>query len=659
MENHTHQNTQNHVLVQTFGDQKRWVNYRFETVGGKITKVPYSVTGRKASTTDSATWSTYSEVIRVSDKTGIVFLPDQKLLGIDIDHCLKDGALVHKQKEVIADLIRQSGTYTEISPSGEGLHLFLNITEPLPLIANKKAPFECYTSGRYFTVTGIPYGEVRIVRTVTKEEATRLLGIIGYPWAKTTQEYEQSKTVSSADDSLILEKMFSSKNGVKIKALYNGDIAEYNGDDSSADMALCNHLAFWTAKDAGQMERIWLASPLGSRKKTQKRKDYRDKTITASIMNCKGTYSVGNTAQAGIPTPQKYDFISLGDLLDEPDEAITWILEGVLPTSGFSIIVAKPKVGKSTWSRQLALSVAQGNVFMNRQTSKGAVLYIALEEKRSEVKKHFILLGATGDEDLHVYVGNAPKEAQTWLTNEIQKRKPLLVIIDTLFRFVNIADGNDYAKVTAALTPLLTLARDHKAHLLVVHHARKGGGDGGDSMLGSTAIFGSVDTAIILKRSEDKRTIETRQRYGTDTEPTVLLFDEKTRAMSLGGTKEQDDTQKISDEILNFLLDQTEPCVEKIVEDGIEGRTGIKRKTLRDLFAKGMIQRIGAGKRNDPYLYSRSLVPAIYGEQEKQDTKSEENTDIPSTDSRSRDLPTIVVPETINKERNPDDFEFW
>jgi len=336
-------------------------------------------------------------------------------------------------------------------------------------------------------------------------------------------------------------------------------------------------------------------------------------------------------------TPDKFTFTSLGDLLDEPEEEISWIIEGLLPSSGFSIMAAKPKVGKSTLARQLALSVARGDLFINRQTTKGTVLYVALEEKRSEVKSHFKLLGATGSEDLYSYIGSAPEEASKWLEREIQSKKPVLVIIDTLFRFVNITDGNDYAKVTAALTPLLSLARDNGAHVMVIHHARKGGGDGGDSMLGSTAIFGSVDTAIILKRTESKRTIETQQRYGTDMEPTVLIFDEDTRMTSLGGSKESDDMQRIAEEIITFLSDQTEPCAEKIIEEAVEGRTGLKRKALRDLVARGTVQRTGSGRRNDSYLYSRSLVPDICMEQEKQETKPSENPDSTRTVSRSQD----------------------
>lgn len=350
--------------------------------------------------------------------------------------------------------------------------------------------------------------------------------------------------------------------------------------------------------------------------------------------------------------PNKFVFTSLNDLLDEPEEETVWIVDGLLPSSGFSVVAAKPKVGKSTWARQAALSVARGDVFLGRQTSKGAVLYIALEEKRGEVKKHFRLLGATGSEDLHVYVGSAPEKAHQWLETEIKNRKPILVIIDTLFRFVSIADGNDYAKVTAALTPLLSLARDNGAHLMVIHHARKGGGDGGDSMLGSTAIFGSVDTAIILKRVDGKRTIETQQRYGVDMEATVLVFDEATQTTSLGGTKEEDDIQRVADDILTFLFDQTEPCAEKMIEEAVEGRTGLKRKALRDLVAKGLVNRIGAGKRNDPYLYSCSLVPDIYTGREKQETESVENPASTSTLSRSQDFdnPALSEHENIQKD---------
>lgn len=279
------------TLQKTFGAEKRWVNFRMVEKDGKMTKVPYSpVTGSPASSVKESDWSTY-DIAKKIGPVGIVFKPDQLLLGIDIDHCIEDGKIVHEQKNAIAILIHRANTYCELSPSGTGVHLLIKITEPgLKLLSNKKAPFECYTSGRYFTVTEKPFGLEKEVRTMSPEEATILLEGIGYPWGKTEKTDTSKKHVTSTNivmgDMDILKKMFSSKNGDKIKAIY--DKTDGNSED---DMALCAHLAFWTRKDPAQMSSIWLNSPLGQREKTQSRPDYRIRTIEAAIANCKETYT--------------------------------------------------------------------------------------------------------------------------------------------------------------------------------------------------------------------------------------------------------------------------------------------------------------------------------------------------------------------------------
>lgn len=290
-------------LIEKYGNEKRWVNWRPLKVKGRITKIPYSTNGRKASSTDDATWSTYDRVKEKSENIGISFSPDKKLLGIDIDHCLKDNKIEHDQKEIIAQLILEADTYTEISPSGEGLHLFLDLTAPLELNSNKHAPYEAYTEGRYFTVTEKSFHrEPQPIRTVSPEEAQNLLSIIGYPWkavaeggeGKSDRFSKTNKQSPSLEDDVILKKMFKSKQGAKTKALYEGDLTDYKKGDSNgqseADLALCSYLAFWTAKNHPQMERIWLASPLGKREKVQDREDYRTRTIGQAIATCKDVY---------------------------------------------------------------------------------------------------------------------------------------------------------------------------------------------------------------------------------------------------------------------------------------------------------------------------------------------------------------------------------
>jgi putative DNA primase/helicase len=77
--------------------------------------------------------------------------------------------------------------------------------------------------------------------------------------------------------------MFTSKHGKKIEALYNGDTSAHSNDDSAADAALCEHLAFWTSGNASRVTSLWLESPLGARNKTQSRKDYQERTVNFAI----------------------------------------------------------------------------------------------------------------------------------------------------------------------------------------------------------------------------------------------------------------------------------------------------------------------------------------------------------------------------------------
>src|SRR5262249_8444483 len=54
------------------------------------------------------------------------------------------------------------------------------------------------------------------------------------------------------------------------------------------------------------------------------------------------------------------EFLTAKDILQAPKDPTRWILDGCLPVSGASVVVAKPKVGKSTTVVDLCISVARG-----------------------------------------------------------------------------------------------------------------------------------------------------------------------------------------------------------------------------------------------------------------------------------------------------------
>lgn len=289
-------------LTEAYGQQKRWVSYRLVKVKDtdKFTKVPKKILGGNASSTDPTHWSTFAEVEEFSKQFGIIFTPEKTLLGVDLDHILEGDKITDATSKLF---LEKANSYTEISPSKTGLHTFLALTEPLSLTAKKHGPYECYTEGRFFTVTNQSFHAKPLpVRTVTPAEAIALLELLGYPWAKSTQEDVSHEKVKSdklsqttpgqqLTDDQVLAAMFAAKNGDKIRSLYEGSANTRSA--SEADASLCSHLAFYTQGDKGQIERLWLGSPLAenrAKKYKLKRPDYLQNTINLAVSGIKEFY---------------------------------------------------------------------------------------------------------------------------------------------------------------------------------------------------------------------------------------------------------------------------------------------------------------------------------------------------------------------------------
>lgn len=302
--------------------------------------------------------------------------------------------------------------------------------------------------------------------------------------------------------------------------------------------------------------------------------------------------------------PGGFRLTKLDDLMNEPEESASYVVEGRLPTGGLSVLASKPKAGKTTLSRNLALAVSRGEDFLGCRTTQGPVILLSLEEKRSEVRAHFRAMGATGEEPILIHCEHAPEAAFIALSQIINTHKPVLIIIDPLQKLMRVKDSNDYAQVTLALEPFMILARQSGAHLTVAHHLGKGErADATDSILGSTALFGGVDTAIILKRSERYRTIQSVQRYGVDLPETVLEFDPDTRTLTLGESKSKAEEERISAAMVEYLGKVKNLQTEPEILNAVEGRQAVKRAAIRVLFTAGKVTRQGTGKRGEPFTY--------------------------------------------------------
>ena len=263
-----------------------WSLWKLEKRNDKTTKHPYQIDGVMAKVNTPSTWTTFNNVIetynhREGAYSGIGFnLLGSGLTIIDIDHCIEDGIMSEKAQTIIDYM----GSYTEKSQSGTGVHILAKGSIPKGL----HQEIEMYCTGRYFALTGdVICGDVIESR---QEQLDVLYKSHQKKEIETKQEVKviAPKGIDGGSADGLLEKAFNSKNGAKIRALYYGDTSDYDKDDSKADQALCNYLAFWFDKDWNSIDSNFKSSGLYRNK--WNRPDYKASTIDRAINGCNKSY---------------------------------------------------------------------------------------------------------------------------------------------------------------------------------------------------------------------------------------------------------------------------------------------------------------------------------------------------------------------------------
>ncbi len=318
--------------------KNRWVCWRITDRDGKPTKMPIkSDNTGPASSTNPKTWGSYERAVAAAANpkygfAGVGFVLGDGFNGVDLDDCLVDGEPTPQAAEILAQF---SHTYAEISPSGNGIKIF-GMDEGFNLPDEKTGTnttkgidfkkIEVYTADRFFTVTGNVFGSSP---STLGDTTDALAWLIARYWpAKPTHPPRPaaiSHCSSADDDTLDKARSFKTKNGAKFARVFDGDMSQYAGDQSAADLGLCSMLAFWCGRDAGMMDRLFRRSGLMRDKWNEKRgvDTYGAITIAKAIEGCRDCYgdrkSSNSTTRAATPAP---DFDDEPDLDDETGEPI-------------------------------------------------------------------------------------------------------------------------------------------------------------------------------------------------------------------------------------------------------------------------------------------------------------------------------------------------
>jgi hypothetical protein len=435
------------------------------------------------------------------------------------------------------------------------------------------------------------------------------------------------------NDRELLERMSAASNGSAIEPLYGGDTNGLAGNDSAADLALCDHLAFWCGPDPTRIDRLFRGSGLMRDKWDSPRGEttYGARTIEKALdgrTEFYGTRSATGGPSAEEPptdgAPPETDsretpavrFTPSDELLRKAPPKPDWMWEDALARGAVSLFAGKPKVGKSTLTYGLVEAAANREAdFLGRAIHGGPVVYASEEGQAT--------LGSTFPRHPEVHLATResawPKPAWRDLVTDaaatVREVGAVLCVIDTFSFWNNL--GPDAEKDSGSVQPLLDALVEITqtgCAVWLAHHHRKGGSEDGDALRGTTAIAGGVDCFCELEKIEDApanhRRLVVTPRW---TMPPVLVieYDEVLGYRVIGQAADREQSGQIG---------WTERLLAPIPETG-DGITladlaevlGADRRKWHTSFTKliddGFVTRTGEGNRYDPYRHLRAAVP--------------------------------------------------
>jgi len=232
----------------------------------------------------------------------------------------------------------------------------------------------------------------------------------------------------------------------------------------------------------------------------------------------------------------------------EPQPAAQhWLIEQLWSDQAVGLIGGEPKCCKSILALDLAVAVASGTPCLRRFTvsRRGSVLLFAAEDALHVVRRRLESIGRAAGvalEDLDVQVITAPRlrldlhDDAERLDRTVATLRPRLLVLDPFVR-LHRRDENASGDVAPLLDQLRELQRRYELAVVLVHHARKGGGHvrAGQALRGSSEFHAWADSLLYLRRQGERLTlsVEHRAAPGIDALALRLRTDDEHLALEI------------------------------------------------------------------------------------------------------------------------------
>ena len=261
----------------------QWVCWRYEAIEGveKPTKVPYDPRSqRKVSVTDPTQWCDFETAKAYAesgqfDGVGFVLTDLDEFCFFDLDYTPnQDWSRVQQA------IFEKLDSYSELSPSGKGLHIIVKGKVPRGI---KRQAVEVYSAQRFMTMTGNVYeGKPIANRQELITQIFEEMVAVKHGTMNGTPVHWDSQPQRQDDDAILMLGASQTNNGDHFKALYEGKWEGMYPSQSEADLAFIDMLQK-LSENKEQIFRIFMRSSLGQRAKARNRPSYVNYMIEKSF----------------------------------------------------------------------------------------------------------------------------------------------------------------------------------------------------------------------------------------------------------------------------------------------------------------------------------------------------------------------------------------
>lgn len=314
---------------------------------------------------------------------------------------------------------------------------------------------------------------------------------------------------------------------------------------------------------------------------------------------------------------------TLNELMAKELPPQRWLVDGLIPRGGLTILSARPSAYKTWLMLDSAIAIASGKPLFNHfETEQTGVLVIDEESNESILQERFKNLSADENSPIY-YTSRAERLIDEAYSREIisfcQSKDIGIVMFDSLVR-LHHKNENDSGEMSIVLNHFKRIADAGISCLILCHNRKSGAGYGsiGESIRGSGDLLASVDVHLALNRkgtSNAVDVIQSKNRYCEELQPfTVTVSKENGKTIfqyngDVIETRDEKDNQ-LRDEVLACIADNpgiNKSSLERALREGASGKKPSQSRienSVRTLIELGEVRAVSNSFKNSTCLYA-------------------------------------------------------